>query len=150
MEKTLSALGDILLKAIPTFFLVLLLYVYLRRMFFGPMGKLLAERREATEGARRRAAEILRQVEQKTGQYEAHLQAARAEIFREQERERGRSQETLEARLGEARRAAQAQAGAARAAIAVEAAAARQSIEAQSAVLADQVLRAVLGKGAAA
>ena len=37
MEETLRALGEILLKAVPTFVLVFLLYLYLSRMFFRPL-----------------------------------------------------------------------------------------------------------------
>ena len=34
MDQTLSALGGILLKALPTFFLMLLLFGYLQKLFF--------------------------------------------------------------------------------------------------------------------
>ena len=36
MEQTLQALAGILLKAIPTIFLLLFLYFYLKLMLFGP------------------------------------------------------------------------------------------------------------------
>ncbi len=150
MEETLRDLGEILLKALPTFFLVIFLYVYLNLMFFRPMARLLEERRNATEGARRRAEEMFRQAEEKTAQHEAALQAARAEIFREQDAERRRAQEALAGRVREAREQAESQLQQARQGIAAEAAGARQSIEAQGALLADRVVRAALGKGAAA
>ncbi len=59
MEATLHALGQILIQALPTFFLVLLLFAYLRSMFFRPLEQVLAQRNEATEGARKKAAEAL-------------------------------------------------------------------------------------------
>jgi len=55
MAATLHALGEILVQALPTFFLVLLLFIYLRSMFFKPLERVLAERREATEGARKKS-----------------------------------------------------------------------------------------------
>ena len=47
MEETLRALGEILLKAAPTFVLVFLLYLYLTRMFFRPLEEVLKKRYES-------------------------------------------------------------------------------------------------------
>ena len=59
MEATFQALGQILLKAVPTFVLVFVLYLYLARMFFRPLEEVLKRRYEATEGARKLADESL-------------------------------------------------------------------------------------------
>ena len=56
MEATLHALSGILLRAIPTFLIVVFLHFYLKYMFFKPLGKVLQARYEATEGARLAAA----------------------------------------------------------------------------------------------
>ena len=74
----LSDVGAILLRAIPTFFLVIFLFFYLKGMFFGPLEKVLAERRAATEGARKQAKTAIELAEAKVAQYEAQLRAARA------------------------------------------------------------------------
>jgi hypothetical protein len=50
MDATLHALGEILLKALPTFFLVTLLFVYLKIMFFRPLEKVLKARYDAESG----------------------------------------------------------------------------------------------------
>ena len=71
MEETLRALGEILLKAVPTFVLVFLLYLYLSRMFFRPLEEVLKKRYEATEGARKLADESLAKAAAKTAEYEA-------------------------------------------------------------------------------
>ncbi len=71
MEKILHDLGELLLKAVPTFLLVGLLYVYLRWMFFGPLERVLETRRQATEGARKLAEETFAKAAEKTAQYEA-------------------------------------------------------------------------------
>ena len=52
MESTLHDLGQLLLKAIPTLFLLLVVHLYLKQMFFRPMADVLAKRRAATEGLR--------------------------------------------------------------------------------------------------
>ena len=85
MEATLHALGEILVQALPTFFLVLLLFIYLRSMFFKPLERVLAERREATEGARKKAAEALDRAQAKAAAYEEKIRAARNDLYREQE-----------------------------------------------------------------
>ena len=85
MEATLHALGEILVQAIPTFVLVLLLFLYLRSMFYKPMEQVLADRSEATEGARRKAAEALDRAQAKAAAYEEQIRAARNDLYREQE-----------------------------------------------------------------
>jgi F-type H+-transporting ATPase subunit b len=144
MDQTLSALGDILLKALPTFFLVIFLYLYLRKTFFGPLGKVLAERREATSGARQRAEEMFQKAEQKAAEYEAKLQAARSEIFRELDAERQRAVEAQAARVKEARDQADAQVREARAQIAQDVVAAKHTLGAQVEFLSDQIVQRVL------
>jgi len=149
MDQTLSALGDILLKALPTFALVLLLYVYLSKVFFGPLGVVLDARRDATEGTRRQAEEMIRQAEQKTADYEAKLAAARAVLGREQQAERQKALEARAARVGAAREQAKGRLGEERERLEAEMAAVRPSLGLQSEALADQIIRAVLEKGAA-
>src|SRR5258708_31006400 len=83
MEETLRALGEILLKAVPTFVLVFVLYLYLARMFFRPLEEVLKRRYEATEGARKLADESLAKAAAKTAEYEAASRAARGEVYNE-------------------------------------------------------------------
>src|ERR1035437_10711175 len=85
MDATLLALGGILLKAVPTFLLVLLLNFYLKAVFFKPLEKVLRERYEATEGARKLAAESMERAAARTAEYEAAVRAARAEVYQAQE-----------------------------------------------------------------
>ncbi|MBI3695628.1 MAG: ATP synthase F0 subunit B [Acidobacteria bacterium] len=150
MDQTLSALGDILLKALPTFFLVVFLYVYLRKVFFHPLGTVLEARREATEGARQRAEEAFQKAEQKAAEYEAALQAARAELYREQEAEWRKALDSRAARVQQARVQAGEQLRQAREAIAADVDAAKKSLASQSDALADQIIHIVLEKGASA
>jgi F-type H+-transporting ATPase subunit b len=48
MEATLHALSGILLRAVPTFLIVIFLHFYLKYMFFKPLDKVLQARYEAT------------------------------------------------------------------------------------------------------
>src|SRR5438270_11159738 len=85
MEETLHALGGILLKAIPTFILVILLNFFLKYSFFRPLERILKSRYDATEGARKQAEETIARAEAKAAEYDAALRSARAEIYQEQE-----------------------------------------------------------------
>ena len=108
MEATLHALGEILVQALPTFFLVLLLFIYLRSMFFKPLERVLAERREATEGARKKAAEALDRAKAKAADYEEKIRAARNDLYREQEEIRRKWRDDQSAQVAAARQSAEA------------------------------------------
>src|SRR6266550_285134 len=103
MDETLRQLGGILLRAIPTFILVVLLHFYLKFMFFKPLQRVLRERREATEGARELAEQSLKKADEKTAAYEAALRAARAESYKELEQLRRQLQDERAAGVREAR-----------------------------------------------
>jgi len=144
MEATLHALGEILVQALPTFFLVLLLFIYLRAMFFRPLERVLAERKEATEGARKKAAEALDRAQAKAAVYEEKIRAARNDLYREQEEIRRKLRDDQSAQIAAARQSADAAVKQAKAQIALEAAQAKASLAANSQLLADQITKAIL------
>jgi F-type H+-transporting ATPase subunit b len=148
MDATIRALGEILLKALPTFFLVLLLHFYLRRVFFSPLEKVLKSREEATEGARRQAALSLEMAEKKAAEYEEALRNARTELYKEQEQHRKQWREDQAALVEDARRKASAMVDDARNQIESEAASARIALEAQAEALAEEISVAVLNRRA--
>ena len=115
MEETLRALGEILLKAVPTFVLVLLLYAYLSRIFFRPLEEVLQKRYAATEGARKRADESLAKAAAKTAEYEAAIRAARGEVYNELGQLRRQLQADRATAIEQARRETEAQINAAKA-----------------------------------
>src|ERR1051325_5890113 len=108
MDVILQQLGELLLKAAPTFILVVVLQVYLRRVFFKPLEKVLHERYEATEGARKAADESLARAAAKAGEYEAAMRAARGDVYQVQEQIYKQLQEKATAQIGEARQRADA------------------------------------------
>jgi F-type H+-transporting ATPase subunit b len=148
MEQTLQALGGILLKAIPTIFLLLLLHFYFKAMLFGPLEKVLRQRDELTEGARKAADQSLAAVERKAQEYESKLRQARAEVYRQQEETRRKWLEDQAAQVAEAHARMAGSVREAKEQIAAEAASARQALLESSSALADQIATAVLARRA--
>lgn len=144
MDATLNALGQILLQALPTFFLVLFLYVYLNATFFKPLARVLAERAEATEGARQKASESLDRAAAKAAAYEESLRAARNQIYQEQEEVRRRWREDQTAQMADARQRSQALVEQARADLAAQAEVAKRELETDTQMLADEISRTIL------
>jgi len=144
MDAILTALGGLLLRALPTFLLLLALHFYLKLMFFRPLDKVLKARRQATEGTRNAARASLDAAAQKTAEYEGAIRAARAEIYREQEETRRTWRDEQAAALDESRRNASGAVNQARARIAEEAAQAKQSLAGESDRLAGEIAEAIL------
>jgi F-type H+-transporting ATPase subunit b len=144
MEATLHALGEILVQAIPTFFLVLLLFLYLRSMFFKPLERVLAERSEATEGARKKASEALDHAQAKAAAYEEKIREARNDLYREQEEVRRKWREDQIAQVAAARQSADAAVKEAKAQITADANQAKATLAGNSQSLADQITNAIL------
>src|SRR5689334_11766736 len=128
MAETLHALGQILLQALPTFFIVIFLFFYLDQMFFKPFGRVLEERRALTEGARETAKGTLDRAAERSGVYEASLRAERADVYKEQEQQRKRWREEQAAEIREARKRADQMVSAARSDLARQAEGAKESL----------------------
>jgi len=147
MDQMLSDVGAILLRAVPTFILVIFLFFYLKGMFFGPLEKVLADRRSRTDGARKQAKHSIEAAEMKVAQYESQLRAARTELFAKVEAERKQWADAQAAQIATARDKAHAQVKDARVQIAQDANAARATLATQAEDLAAQITASVL-KGA--
>jgi F-type H+-transporting ATPase subunit b len=144
MEETLRQLGGILLRAVPTFILVVLLHFYLKFIFFKPLAKILQERYDATEGARKQAEASLARADEKAAEYEAALRAARAETYKEMEQMRQTWQEERTARVKESRARADAAVAQAKAALHAEAEELKKDLEADGVRLAGQIADKIL------
>ena len=149
MDVILHQLGELLLKAVPTFLLVILLNFYLKIMFFKPLEKVLHKRYEATEGARKAADESLARAAAKTAEYETALRAARSELYHAQELMHKELQEREAAQISEARKAAEAAVKAAKADLALYVQAAKESLGRESEMLANQIADSILRRSAA-
>ncbi|MDX1983171.1 MAG: ATP synthase F0 subunit B [Bryobacteraceae bacterium] len=149
MDSILSALGGILLNAVPTFLLIILLHFYLKSAFFGPMEKVLHQREEATAGARKRAEEALANANGKLRQYDEMIQAARNEIYKDQEEIRRKLKADQDQQIAEASARSKQMIAEAREKIAGEAAAARHTLEAEARALASRITDQILDGRAA-
>ena len=149
MEATLIALGGILLRAVPTFLLVLILHFYLKKIFFQPLERILEQRSAATKGARALAEASFARAEQLAAKYEQSIREARAEIYREQEAIRSRWNAEQAAAMHDARDKARAQAEAIKADLSRDVELARQTLQDESDALADQIAQRILGRRAA-
>ena len=144
MDETLRQLGGILLRAVPTFILVVLLHFYLKFIFFKPLQQVLRRRYEATEGARKLAEASLAKAAEKAAGYEVALRAARAETYKELEQLRRQLQEDRAEAVREARARADAAVSQAKATLAAEVADLKKSLDLESDALADRIADKIL------
>jgi F-type H+-transporting ATPase subunit b len=149
MNETLHQLGGLLLGSIPTIFLFLVLVILYRLLVYGPLMRVLSERRARTEGAIEQAEAATAAAAGKTQEYEAQLRAARSRIF--QARQQKLQQWSLERdrAVADAHEAAQRQVEEAKAALQAQSKAAHGTLEGSIDELAGEILRAVLPKGSA-
>jgi F-type H+-transporting ATPase subunit b len=144
MDATLHALGGIILRALPTFFLVILLHFYLKYVFFRPLERVLRSRYEATEGARKLAEASLAKADAKAAEHEAALRRVRAEMYQEQDQLHRQMVHEQAAAVRTARASADARVREAKAQIEVEMTQARRSLDTQADQLASRIVERVL------
>jgi F-type H+-transporting ATPase subunit b len=149
MEETLHQLGGILLKALPTFVLVIFLTFYLKAVFFKPLERVLRTRYEATEGARQLAAKTLERAAARTAEYEAAMRSARAEVYQAQDQLHRQLQEHSAAELARARQSADAAVHEAKLQLAKDVENTKGGLEHQTGILADQIAESILARSAA-
>jgi F-type H+-transporting ATPase subunit b len=149
MDQTLQQLGELLLGSVPTVILLAVLYALYTAVVHKPLQRVLAERRDKTEGAVDKSRADIAAAEARTSEYEQKLREARAAVFRAQE---ARRQAVLQARtnaLNEARRKAQAQVQAAKRDIENDRAEAEKALPTAAGALAQEIVRRVLAPAGA-
>ena len=144
MDTTLRQAGLLLLDAIPTVVMLLLLYAIYQNLVRKPLERMLAERREKTEGALQKARTDVAAAEARTQEYEGKLREARLTIFKAQEARRQQAQQMRAHALDEARSRAQQQIREARAAVEKDMVEARASLQGESDRLASEIIRTIL------
>lgn len=149
MEATLHALGDLLVKAIPTIIFFICLTLYLKAVFFKPLAKIFEERRRATEGVRELAQRAFEAAEKKTSEFEHALHMARAELHQEHEALRRRWAEEQEQEIAKARAEADQRIEEAKHEIAQEAERAQAELNASVKTLSEQIVSSLLRRRAA-
>jgi F-type H+-transporting ATPase subunit b len=149
MDATLHALGDLLIKAIPTAIFFIFLTVYLQKVFFKPMARILEERRKQTEGVRELAQRALEAADRKTSEFEHALQLARAEMHAEHEKLRRQWIQEQTERIAQARAEADRQIEEARQQISAEVQKAEAEIANSVNALSEQIVTSLLRRRAA-
>jgi F0F1-type ATP synthase membrane subunit b/b' len=149
MEETLQALGDLLLKAVPTIIFFALLTIYLKYVFFKPLAKILEERKRATEGVRELAQRAFEEANKKTSEFQRALQMARAELEQEHEALRRRWTDEQQEAIQKARAEADQDIQRAKRLIAEEVERAQAELSASVDALSDRIVNALLGRRAA-
>jgi F-type H+-transporting ATPase subunit b len=151
MEETLQQLRLLLLGSIPTIFLFLLIVICYRVLVYGPLTRVLKERRERTEGAIEQANAAIAAAAAKTQEYEAQLRAARGKIFAARQARQQQWAKEKDAAIAEAQEAAHRQLQEARDAVATQSSTVQQSMQGSIDQLAGEILNAILpGRRAAA
>lgn len=149
MDETINALGDLLLKSIPTILFFVFLTAYLKSVYFKPLANILEERRKATEGLREISQQAFASADEKASEYERALQAARAEINSDNEKIRRQLLQEQSETIARARAEAEAKLAAARNVIAGEVSQAGGEIETQIQPLTEQIIASLLRRRAA-
>jgi F-type H+-transporting ATPase subunit b len=144
MDETLRQLGGLLLGSVPTIILLALLYALYTATVHKPLQRVLAQRRDKTEGAIEKSRADIAAAEARTSEYEQRLREARATVFRAQEARRKAALEARTAAVNEARRKAHTQVEAAKANIEKDREAAQESLQGEAQTLAIEIMRRVL------
>jgi len=144
MDTTLRQAGQLLLDAIPTAVMLLLTYAIYQMLLRRPLERVLAQRRERTEGAVAKARADVASAESRTQDYEQKLREAKLAVFKAQEARRTQAQQMRAQAMAEARQAAQQQIREARLAIDQDMAAARAGLQAEAQTLASNIIRTIL------
>jgi F-type H+-transporting ATPase subunit b len=149
MDETLHQLEGLLLGSVPTIFLFLFILVLYRFLVYGPLTRVLSERRARTDGAMEQASAAAAAAAAKAQEYEARLRAARLKIFQARQQRQQQWNRERESAMADAQEAARRQVVEAKLALQAQADATRHTMEDSIEELAGEILRAILPKGRA-
>jgi F-type H+-transporting ATPase subunit b len=149
MDSTAQQLTGLLLKAIPTLLFFIALMIYLQIVFFKPLVAIMRERHRQTEGARKLAEEAFAAADQKTAEFERALQAARAEIYKDQEALRQQWLAEQADALAKSRAEVDSQLRQARTDLSLEVERAKEDLASSAASLSEEIVQRLVGRRAA-
>lgn len=144
MDQTLRQLGELLLGAVPTVILLALLCGLYTFLVHKPLMRVLAERRNRTEGAMEKARADIAAAAARTAEYEQRLREARLKVFKNQEARRQQATQARSEAVTQARAKAQGQVKEARVAIEGDKQEALAKLQADAGRLASEIVRMVL------
>jgi F-type H+-transporting ATPase subunit b len=129
-------------------FLVLLTGLILNGLIVKPLLRVMAQREGAVKSARELAESAAAQARAAAAEFDARVQAARSEIYREMDEKRRRALIRRADLLAETRSKVEAEIAEARRSLEKQAAAARARLEQDANVLAGEIVERVLGRKA--
>ena len=124
----------------------LILMLVLNIFLFKPIRKILADRKARIDGARERAAEVDKDVQEKMALYEARLREIKAKANAEREALRGGALQEEAAIIEKARKEAADSLSSIKNRVAKEAADAKEFLSVQARVLSLEICEKVLGR----
>jgi len=144
MNQTFIQLGELLRSAVPTIILLLLLYAMYHYVVHVPLQRVLAERRNRTQGAVERARADIAAAEAKSIEYENRLREAKLSIFRQQEAKRHQAQQARTEAVAQARTRAGEQVKQAKVQIEQQVLEARTGLQGEVERLSNEIIRTIL------
>ena len=123
---------------------VIILYLFLGRVFFRPVMEILNKRRALIEGRLEESRKRLEIVEKRTAEYEQAIRAARTDAYRQQEIQRDKALSEKAELVAKAKLEAEAAVQEGRARLKAEADAAQQKIASEVDSLAKKLTTAIL------
>jgi len=130
--------------------MLLLIYAIYQNLVRKPLERVLAQRRERTEGAVAKARADVASAESRTQEYEQKLRDAKTAVFKAQDARRQQAQQLRTQALAEVRQSAQEEIRQARVGIEEDMAAARAGLQAEAQQLASDIMRTILKPAGAA
>jgi F-type H+-transporting ATPase subunit b len=132
------------LSALVTVLYIIIVYVFLSRVFFGPVVKVMNERKRLIEGRLDEAHKRMAQAERKATEYETALKTAQGEAYRVQEANREKALLEKTELVTRAKLEAEKAVEKGRERIATEAESAKQQLVTQADTLARQLKTSIL------
>lgn len=124
--------------------LLLALYAVYHYVLHLPLQRVLAERKDRTQGAVERARADIAAAEAKASEYENRLREAKLTIFRQQEAKRYQAQQARQEAVAKARKGAEEQVKSAKSKLQAEVVEARKSLQGEAERLSSEIIRTIL------
>ena len=142
----LNQLGGLFLAAVPTVVIVFCFYLFLRWSFFGPITRVMSERKARTAGARKEAERLRAAAQQKEQARQESLRNVRGDILSEQEVARRAALDERSAKVQQARSQANEEIQIAKVRIRGEIEAAQAEIDTTGNELAEEIVQTILDR----
>jgi F-type H+-transporting ATPase subunit b len=150
MPSLVHQIGELFLRAVPVAVIVLVFYLVLKVLFFGPLLRVMAERDARTLGAQKEAEAAQATAAERLKQYEDSLRQAKGKVYSELEAGRKKVADERAEFLKAARDKASADVNAAKDRVTSEANDAKKDLQATSSQLSEEIAGRVLQPSAPA